>query len=165
MNATETSKRTLRMLQKLVNPVSIRMGWTLCLCSLLAGCIWPGNWPHNDRTATYKKAGDRYVVEVYGTALSHSDEVVDVIFPKTNRRNLQFDLPRIEGKIDGSEIRRQRGKSPFVGSITIQGKRMVIDLSINEVILQRLEPIDWNGTYMLVEKKESAPDDKPANKK
>lgn len=137
---------------------------SLALSLVLAGCVWPGNWPHHDDVATYKPVGDRYVIEVYGRALAYSDEIINIVSPKTYRTSQQYDVPRIEGKIDGNEIRQKPGYYKYVGSITIHDKEMVIDLSTNNYDEHRLDRDHWSGSYTLVEKKEDEKKAVPALK-
>ena len=115
------------------------------------GCVLL--WPQNDRIATFEKTNDRYIVEVTGTRIAVGHDLIDVILPHTFKDRQQYDLPRIEGKIDGSEIRHGKGHWPYVGTITIHDKLMTIDLKYDKAVYKRLDKDLYSGRYKLVEKK------------
>ena len=117
----------------------------LGLSLLLAGCGL-GNNP----VAIYQKIGDRYLIEVSGRRAGWSH---DLTKRESYTARWTFDVPRIDGKIDGKEIRQKPGFYSYVGSITIQDKKMVVRLSVDNYIRHRLDPEEWNGSYTLVEKK------------
>jgi hypothetical protein len=70
---------------------------------------------------------------------------------KTYPTSQQFDLPRIEGLIEGREIHQKPGHYPYLGSISIHDAKMSVNLSFDNYDDKRIEPCSWNGTYVLVE--------------
>jgi hypothetical protein len=113
---------------------------------LLAGCVGLGNNP----VATYQKIGERYLIEVTGRRAGWAHDLSKL---ESYDDRWTFDVPRIDGKIDGTEIRQKVGFYPYVGAITIQGQKMVVKLSVDNYIRHRLDREEWNGSYTLVEKK------------
>ena len=80
-------------------------------------------------------------------------EISQIPNQQSFKERCQFDVPRIEGKIDGKEIHEKPGYYSYVGSITVHGKEMVVKLSADNYDFHRLDRVEWNGTYTLVEKK------------
>jgi hypothetical protein len=117
----------------------------------VAGCAAFG--PQKEKVAIYWKSGDRFVIEVAAKVKTHGHDLIDVVRYGTDRETEQFDLPRVEGKIDGAEIHHKAGTYPYVGSITIRDGQMTIDLSWDKYDLKRIEHAYWSGRYVLVEKK------------
>ncbi|MDR2240710.1 MAG: hypothetical protein LBE33_09730 [Zoogloeaceae bacterium] len=103
----------------------------------------------NDPIATYRKEGDRYIVEVTGKRLviAHGS----FKFVTVDDKN-EFNLPRIEGVIDGSEIHQKPGYYLYAGKIEIRGNIMSVKLSYINSDDNRLDPTVWNGKYILEEK-------------
>jgi len=122
----------------------------LSLVLVFAACALPGN----NQVATYRKVGDHYSIEVYGTRAAWSHDLTGI---QSYGDGWAFDVPRIDGTIDGKEIPRPPKTYPLVGTVTIQGSQMVISLSLDKYDLNRQDPIDWNGRYTLVEKKSDTP--------
>jgi hypothetical protein len=117
---------------------------------LVSGCLGLGN----NQLATFQKIGDRYLIEVTGRRASWSHDLSSL---KSYDSSWTFDVPRIDGKIDGKEIRPKPGFLPYVGAITIQSGKMVVDLKVDNYVYHKFEREDWNGSYTLVEKKPEAP--------
>ena len=121
---------------------------------VFTGC---GTWEPNHPDATFWKNGDRYIVEVTGKRLYMNHEWIDlikVIFSMTRKTfedKEQFDLPKIEGEIDGREIRQEPGDYPYIGKITIRSNVMTIKISYDNYDDKKTEPISWNGKYKLIE--------------
>ena len=128
----------------------MRFLWLLLpsLSFALAGCISA----NNDQVATYQKVGDRYVIEVTGTRVGMAHDVGQLLEHKTYKDRWQFDVPRIEGKIEGKEIRPKPGTYPYVGSITIHERKMIVKLFLDNYDFHRLDAEEYNGSYILVEK-------------
>ncbi|MCX6950866.1 MAG: hypothetical protein NTV51_01570 [Verrucomicrobia bacterium] len=120
------------------------------LSALLGGCVLvAAASAGNDEIATYRKVGDRYLIEVTGTRVGVSH---DLSKHESYTDSCQFDVPRIEGKIDGQEIRPKKGFLPYVGSIKIRGKEMIVDLQADNYVYHKRERVGWNGRYTIVEK-------------
>jgi len=120
---------------------------SLVLC--LTGCVGPK--PHNIETAKYKKVGNRFLVEVTGTRWGVVHDPIALMAQKTYPASQQFDLPRIEGLIEGREIHQKPGHYSYLGSISIHGATMSVDLTVDNYDDKRVDPCSWNGTYVLVE--------------
>jgi hypothetical protein len=125
-----------------------------------SGCVSAGN----NQVATYQKIGDRYLIEVSGTRTEMAHDPIELLKHKTYETRWQFDVPRIDGKIDGKEIRPKKGFLPYVGTITIHGSKMTVSLSSDNYVYKKLERVDWNGSYTLVEKKDGGPKAEPEKK-
>ncbi len=120
----------------------------LGLALFSAGCILLG--VQHDKIATYQKIGDRYLIEVTGVGIEWSHDLTQ---HSRVKESWQFDVPRIDGKIDGREIRQRQGFLPYVGTISIQDNVMTVSLSADNYYYKQLEKEEWNGRYTLVEKK------------
>lgn len=79
-------------------------------------------------------------------------DLKDLIGSKQYSESTEYDVPRVEGKIDGKEIRQKPGFYPYVGSIAIRGENMVVNLSADNYDFHRLDRDYWSGTYTLIEK-------------
>jgi hypothetical protein len=123
----------------------------------LAGCVGLGNNP----VAAYQKIGDRYLIEVTGRRAGWSHDLTKL---ESYDDRWTFDVPRIDGKIDGKEIRPKPGFLPYVGAITIQGKNMVVSLKVDNYVYKKLEREDYNGSYTLMEKTDGGPKAEPEKK-
>ena len=85
---------------------------------------------------------------------------VGLLQHKTYRESWTFDVPRIDGKIDGKEIPpREQGNCGYIGTISIHDGKMTVSLSFDNYDFHRLDRFSWNGSYTLVEKK-AGPDKK-----
>jgi hypothetical protein len=121
----------------------------LVVAFLLSGCLRLGR----DKIATYQKDGGRYVTELTAATLGMAHDPISLlgVGSKPFKINEQFDVPRIEGKIDGKEI-LSRGYG-YVGTTLIRDGKMTVSLSIDHYDFHRLDPVEWNGRFTLVEEK------------
>jgi len=113
----------------------------------------------NKKVATFWKEGDRYIVEITCRYLHPDSFKFSPLFirKEASEYTIQFDLPRIEGEIDGSEIPRKPGYYAIVGKIIIHGDAMQVKLYYDNSDDKKLDALSENGKYTLIERKAKSP--------
>ena len=70
---------------------------------------------------------------------------LSLLLNRTRKATLTMGLPRIEGVIDGGEIRVGEGTLRYGGRVVVTNRTMQIDLYGND-----RGPLSWNDEYTLV---------------
>jgi hypothetical protein len=76
----------------------------------------------NYEQAYFSKHGSVYLVELKGKRYLLAHDPVSAILGKTSEETFEIEIPRIDGTIDGSEIRVERGCYKYSGSIVFSQK-------------------------------------------
>lgn len=58
-------------------------------------------------------------------------------------------LPRVSGRVDGSEIPFNEGDYAYVGKVEFNGSVMHLDLYYDNTDVKKRTKTAWNGTYEL----------------
>jgi hypothetical protein len=103
----------------------------------------------NYEQAYFSKHGSGYLVELKGKRHLLAHDPVSAILGNTSEETYEIEIPRIDGTIDGSEIRVERGSYKYSGSIVISQNRMTVNLARPNTDAKRLDPLSWNGRYRL----------------
>jgi hypothetical protein len=103
----------------------------------------------NYEQAYFSKHGSGYLVELKGKRYLLAHDPVSAILGKTSEETYEIEIPRIDGTIDGSEIRVEPGSHKFNGSILIYQNRMTVNLALPNTDAKRPDPLSWNGRYRL----------------
>jgi hypothetical protein len=74
---------------------------------------------------------------------------VSIFFRGTSPASETFTLPKLAGRVDGSEIPVKKGYYRYAGSIRFVEGRMIVDLYYVDTDDNKLEPVSWNGSYQL----------------
>ena len=78
---------------------------------------------------------------------------ISLIKGEKYKDSVLIEVPSVkDGIIDGASIPVRKGYYNFLGKITIAGKRLNIDLMINDTHDNKLRPYSWNGKYTLTGK-------------
>lgn len=75
---------------------------------------------------------------------------ISALKAKTYEVSDVFILPRISGRIEGSEIPRKSGLYRLSGYIEISDSNMDVNLLFENTDARRPDPVSWNGKYTLV---------------
>ena len=72
------------------------------------------------------------------------------IFAKTYKDSILIPVPSFEsGVINGKDIPVQKGYYNYLGTITIDGNNLKVDLLFDNTDDKKLEQFGWNGNYKL----------------
>jgi hypothetical protein len=74
---------------------------------------------------------------------------VSIFFAGTSPVSELLTLPRLTGKVDGSEIPVPDGHYRYVGSVHFVGQTMIVDLYYDNTDDKKLEASAWNGNYLM----------------
>lgn len=74
---------------------------------------------------------------------------ISIFFAGTSPASETFTLPRLVGRVDGTEIPIKRGHYRYAGSIRFVERRMIVDLYYIDTDANNLRPSSWNGSYQL----------------
>ena len=118
----------------------------ICAAALAAAC-WERHDERNDERAYFAVDGRIYRVELTGWRFPLVHDPLSLLVERTRRATLTLELPRIEGVIDGMEIRVAPDKLGYVGRVVISNRKMEVDLSYTDG-----HPLPWNDDYTLVQK-------------
>ena len=118
----------------------------LLLVAVLCGCGTSKNY----RTARYVEADGRYLVTMSGRRMLMAHDLISALLRLTEKTTNTFVLPRITGRIEGSEIPNKRGYYRYEGHIDILGRNMVVRLFFDNIDYYKKEEVSWNGKYILV---------------
>lgn len=117
----------------------------LLLGTVLCGCNKSKNYP----TAWYVETNGNYVITVSGRRMLMAHDPISALEAKTYERSNSFVVPRITGRIEGSEIPRELGYYRYGGYIDISGTSMEMRLWADNTDDHRKEDLTWNGRYTL----------------
>lgn len=123
----------------------------ICVAALAAAC-WERHAERNDERAYFAGDGHIYRVELTGWRFPLVHDPISLLVERTRRAALTLELPRIEGVIDGTEIRVAPDKLRYGGRVVISNRRMQVDLSYDDG-----RPLPWNDEYTLVERDSERP--------
>ena len=74
-----------------------------------------------------------------------------VLSNETYEDSVILQVPSLQdGTIKGEEIPVRKGRYKYLGQIVIDGKKVQVDLSYDNTDDKKIEPISWNGEYVLV---------------
>ena len=111
----------------------------------LAAVVWERHAERNDRRAYFAADGRTYRVELTGWRFPLVHDPISLMVERTRKASLTLDLPRIEGVVDGTEIRVAPDKLSYAGRVVIAGGQIQVDLSYPDG-----RPLSWNDEYTLV---------------
>jgi hypothetical protein len=110
----------------------------------------------NDPVATFLQHGDVYKISLSGRRENMAHDPVSIFFAGTSPVSTSLTLPRLTGKVDGSEIPVPDGYYRYVGSVRFEGQTMIVDLYYDNTDDKKLDTSGWNGTYLLRHKTSEA---------
>jgi hypothetical protein len=120
----------------------------ICFAILASACSGTGN----DERAYFAKHGSSYLVELKGQRRLMAHDPVSALRGRTYEETLTFELPRIEGVIEGAEIPVRPGFLRYTGRVVITRGKMKVDLYHDDRDRNRKVPLLWNDEYTLVQK-------------
>ena len=130
-------------------PTMRRRSFTaICFATLVSACSGTGN----DEHAYFAKHGPSYLVELKARRRLMAHDPVSAVRGRTYEETLTIELPRIEGVIEGTEIRVRSGSLRYAGRVLIAGRKMKVDLYYDNPDEDTKVPLLWNGEYTLVQK-------------
>lgn len=70
---------------------------------------------------------------------------------KTYEDSAVFQIPSLQdGTIKGADIPVRKGYYKYVGEIIVRDEKVHVNLSYDNTDDKKIEPISWNGEYVLV---------------
>jgi hypothetical protein len=120
----------------------------LCLAIPLAAC-WERHAESNDDRAYFAWDGHNYRVEMKGWRFPLVHDPISLLLERTYEETFTLELPRLEGVIEGSEIRVSPDKLRYVGRVLLTKRKMKVDLYYDDDERPR-RPLPWNDEYTLV---------------
>ena len=120
----------------------------ICFATLVSAC----SGTSNDEHAYFTKHGPSYLVELKGQRRLMAHDPVSALRGRTYEETLTIELPRIEGVIEGTEIRARSGSLRYAGRVVIAKGKMKVDLYYDDPDDDTKVPLLWNGEYTLVQK-------------
>ena len=120
----------------------------LCL-AIPAAAFWQRHAESNDDRAYFARDGHIYRVEMKGWRFPLVHDPLSLLLERTYEDTLTLELPRLEGVIEGREIRVSPDKLRYVGRILITDGKMKVDLYYDDDERPR-RPLSWNDEYTLV---------------
>lgn len=117
----------------------------LCLMAFLSSC---SSKAENFKDASVAKVGNQYAVTLKGTRVLMAHDPVSMLIGGTYIDTETFQVPRIEGVVEGKEIPVEAGHVNYIGRIEFSGTRMKVELYYDYD--KNIEPVFWNGEYNLV---------------
>jgi hypothetical protein len=118
------------------------------ICATMLGAVWWARHTEgNDERAYFSSDGSRYRVELTGWRFPLVHDPLSFVLGRSRKATLTLDLPRIEGVVEGTEIRVDPDKLRYDGRVLIDKGMMRVDLYYGDG-----HPLSWNGEYRLVRK-------------
>lgn len=108
------------------------------------------------QSENYKKAyvyefKGKTFVKLNGKRQLAAHDPGSVITNKKYEDFLLLNVPSLEnGTIEGKDIPVQPGYYKFLGNVTIKNAKIQVNLSYDNTDDKRIEPLSWNGEYILV---------------
>jgi hypothetical protein len=103
----------------------------------------------NDPVATYRNIGAQYEITMTGRRGNMAHDPISFLFRGSSPSSIVVLVPRITGQVQGWEIPVEKGYYNYVGKIDFIDDTTVVDLAYNNTDDHKLEPIEWNGKYLL----------------
>ena len=115
----------------------------------LTGACWARLAERNADRAYFTREGQDYRVEMKGLRFPLVHDPISLLLERTREETFTLELPRIEGVIEGSEIRRS-GDYRYLGRVVITNGKMQVDLYYPDEGARRA--LSWNDEYTLLPK-------------
>lgn len=106
----------------------------------------------NNETATIKPQGDKFLVTLTGERLLMTHDPISFLKRGTYTETLQLIIPRDKGEINGTEIQTEKGNYTMIGTLSINGEKMKVDLYYDNYDRKIKDPLSWNDNYKLKSK-------------
>jgi len=119
--------------------------FALAILFLLSACTSSSN----DPTAIISGTNGTIQVTVHCMRENMVHDPISIFFRSTSPASETFTLPKLVGRVDGSEIPVKKGYYRYAGSIRFVEGRMIVDLYYVDTDDNKLEPVSWNGSYQL----------------
>ena len=104
---------------------------------------------NNNETATIEQFKNQYIVTVTGKRILMVHDPISLLKQGTYIESFKISIPRAEGIINGQEIPTESGYYKMLGTLTIDGEKININLFYNNYDDKIKEPLSWNGNYKL----------------
>jgi hypothetical protein len=122
--------------------------------TFIAACVaalavigWERHAERNDERAYFAAESGLYRVELTGWRFPLVHDPISLLVERTRKTSLSLVLPRIEGVVEGREIRVDADKLDYVGRVVISNRKMQVNLSYQDG-----RPLAWNDEYTLVQR-------------
>jgi hypothetical protein len=107
----------------------------------------------NDKDAYIVKKEDNLFIKLTGKRPLNSHNPEDIIANKTYDDTLLIPIRTLnDGVINGEDIPVKKGHYKYKGKIIIQGKHLNVTLLYDNYDDHRLDPLSWNGNYIIKDK-------------
>lgn len=90
--------------------------------------VFISNKAKNHEGATVTKDGSLYKIEFTGVRYLMVHDPISALIGKTYEATYSIKVPRITGVVEGSEIPVKRGYYKYLGTISINGNKIIVDL-------------------------------------
>jgi hypothetical protein len=110
--------------------------------------------PRNDEISYVVKGTPFSEVELTGTRRLMVHDPISGLFPSTSEVTYTIRVPRILGKVNGSEISVEEGYYKYIGNIIFKDGKMNVDLYYDNTDDGIKTPLSWNDEYTLVIKED-----------
>jgi hypothetical protein len=115
------------------------------LLALISGCASQTNFVR----ASCRMNLTNYEITLTGTRPSRSHSLIRAVVDPTQEESQTFQVPRISGSVDGSEIPTPHGFYKYGGTIEFQGPQLLVNLHYINTDQNLQDPLSWNGAYQL----------------
>jgi hypothetical protein len=106
----------------------------------------------NSREAKLVRRNGQDVIVLTGRRYLSSHNLQDLILRKTYLDSLEIPVSDpINRTILGNAIPTRRGYFKYKGEVEINNKELSVNLYFENTDLKLLEPLSWNGSYILID--------------
>jgi hypothetical protein len=104
----------------------------------------------NDRDAfVIKKDGHTYIM-LSGKRKLMAHDPISALKGATYKDSILIEVPAVkDGIIEGKDIPVKKGYYHYLGSLTIKGTQLNVNLLIDDTDDKKHRPLSWNGEYNL----------------
>jgi hypothetical protein len=104
----------------------------------------------NDKDASVVVQDGHTFIKLSGKRKLMAHNPISLAKGETYKDSILIEVPAVkDGIIEGKDIPVKKGYYHYLGSLTIKGKQLTVNLLIDDTDDKKQQPLSWNGEYNL----------------
>ena len=133
--------------------VKIRRSFSVIFLIIISTLLFSHSHAQNDKEAVVVEKEGKTYLRLTGKRKLMAHDPISLLKGEKYKDTVLIEVPSVkDGSIEGANIPVRKGHFNFLGQITIDGNKLIVELMINDTDDNKLRPYSWNGKYILIRK-------------